>query len=48
MKTKKPKYQLGTKYLITAKFEIDGSEVEEFLLKLKRAKVYWVEEKREQ
>ena len=40
---KKPKYEPSISYIVTAKFEMPGYEVEAFLLKLERAKVKWVE-----
>ena len=40
---KKPPYDSGTSYVVTAKFEMKGWEVEKFLEKLARAKVKWVE-----
>ncbi len=39
---KKPEYEPDTSYIVTAKFEMPGREVDHFLLKLKRAKVKWV------
>lgn len=44
-KTKRAKYSPDIIYIVTAKFEMLGSEVEQFIPRLKRANVYWIEQK---
>ncbi len=40
---KKNVYEPEKTYTIVAKFDIKGKEMEAFILKLKRAKLYWIE-----
>jgi len=39
----KIKYEPEKTYTVVAKFDIKGKEIEQFILKLKRAKYYWIE-----
>ena len=44
MRKKEPKYKPDKTYIVVAKFEIKGREIEKFIPRLKSAKLYWVEE----
>ena len=43
MKKKQSRYKPEKLYIIVAKFEMKGKEIEKFIPRLKNAKLYWVE-----
>lgn len=43
MQRKQSRYKSEKLYIIVAKFEMKGKEIEKFIPRLKNAKLYWIE-----